>query len=81
MEKAIAKQVLKVVLRQSRELEDLVRLLHDHVEIEEFEAYRSAIAEVLASMLLGIINPVLEEHEDLVPHEDLRPRRRQKQSE
>ena len=59
-----------------RELEELIRLAHDNTEPDEYRLFRDAVAEVMTTTLLRIINPVLEEHEDLVPHEDLRPQRR-----
>lgn len=67
MTKELAKHMLDVVLRQSAELEELVRLLRDNADSDEFQKYREAIGQVLTDVLLGIINPVIAEHEDLRP--------------
>jgi hypothetical protein len=67
MDKQPASHALNVAVDCGAKLNDLVRFLKDHSETEEFRAYRLGIGRVMGELLRQIINPIVDEHEDLRP--------------
>jgi hypothetical protein len=67
MEREIAARVLNLALEHSAELNKLVEFLQERASEEDFRKYRLAIGQVMGEMLRHIINPILDEHEDLRP--------------
>lgn len=67
MRQDVASRVLEVALRQTDELTKLVDDLTDHVDLDEHQHLRRAIAQVLGELFTEIIRPVLREHPDLRP--------------
>lgn len=69
MTRDVAEHILGIALRQSAELAGQLPYLRQHLEPDEYRHYERSIAEVLANTLIGIINPIVAEHEDLRPPE------------
>jgi hypothetical protein len=67
MDKETASHALNVAVDCGAKLNDLVRFLQDHSEAEEYKVYRLGIGRVMGELLRQLINPIVEEHEDLRP--------------
>lgn len=67
MKREVASQVLDLALEYSTKLNELVSFLQVHADEEDFRKYRLAIGRVMGETLRQIINPIVEEHEDLRP--------------
>ena len=77
MKREDAARVLDLALECSAKLNGLVAYLQTHLERDEYEKYRLAIGRVMGETLRQLINPVVEEHEDLRPPGLDPPKRRE----
>lgn len=69
MKKDVAAKINTFMLAYGAELDHSVKLVTDTASAEEFEAYRAAIAKIMGTMLVDIMNPIYKEHPDLKPPE------------
>jgi len=69
MGREVAALIVETMLRQGRELDDLLIRAQPAVDETEFRELKLAIGKVLGSMLLDVMNPIFEEHPDLRPAE------------
>jgi hypothetical protein len=63
----IAANVSDLLLEFGARLDASVELVMKNCSTEEFQQYRTAVAKVMAEMLLGIMNPVYAQHPKLKP--------------
>ena len=69
MKKDVAETINRLMLDYGAKLDSSVKLVMDTSSAEEFEAYRMAVAQIMGTMLLDIMNPIYREHPDLKPPE------------
>ena len=69
MRRDVAEMISKLMLECGAKLDDSVRLIMESCSREEFEAYRSAVGQIMGTMLLDVMNPIYREHPDLKPDE------------
>jgi hypothetical protein len=69
MKKDIAETINRLMLEYGAKLDSSVKLVMDTSSAEEFEAYRAAVAQIMGTMLVDIMNPIYREHPDLKPPE------------
>ncbi len=67
MRKDVASQVNKLMLDFGAKLDESVMLVMNSCTDQEFEAYRSAVGNLMGCILLDIMNPIYREHPDLWP--------------
>jgi hypothetical protein len=63
----IAANVSDLMLEFGARLDASVELVMKNCGTEEFQQYRTAVAKVMAEMLLEIMNPVYAQHPNLRP--------------
>ncbi len=69
MKKEVAETINRLMLEYGAKLDDSVKLVMDSSSAEEFEAYRSAVGQIMGTMLVDIMNPIYREHPALKPAE------------
>jgi hypothetical protein len=69
MKKDVAETINKLMLEYGAKLDGSVKLVMDTSSADEFEAYRTAVAQIMGTMLLDIMNPIYREHPELKPPE------------
>lgn len=69
MKKDVAAKINTLMLAYGAELDNSVKLVMDTSNVEEFEAYRAAVAQIMGTMLVDIMNPIYKEHPELKPPE------------
>jgi hypothetical protein len=62
-----ARTISQLLLDVSGELDESVRVAKDGCSLEEFLSYRRAVAGIMHSILLEILNPLFREHPELTP--------------
>lgn len=68
MRREVAEEISNVVFGCSSTLEKSVSLFNDKLDPEDFERYRRAVAEVIATIVHGILLPIYVEYPDLRPY-------------
>lgn len=68
MKRELAAEVSKLVFGCSFTLERSVAQFRDEMEPADYERYRNAIAEVVATIVQEILLPIHQEHPDLKPY-------------
>lgn len=61
----VARHVIRALFRSGRELEELIPLLKENCEADEYQVYVKAIATAIASIHLEIGNRVTASHPGL----------------
>ena len=61
----VARYVIRASFRSGQELETLFNLLQSHCDPNEYKTYTTAIATVVASIQLEIVNRIVASHPDL----------------
>lgn len=69
MKKDVAETISKLMLEYGAKLDSSVKLVMDTSSADEFEAYRTAVGQIMGTMLVDIMNPIYREHPDLKPPE------------
>lgn len=69
MRKDVAENINQLMIEYGAKLDSSVRLVMDTSSVEEFEAYRTAIAQILGTMLVDIMMPIYRQHPELKPAE------------
>lgn len=69
MKKELAEKINALMIEYGARLDDSVRLVMDSSSPEEFERYRAAVAQIMGTMLVDIMNPIYREHPELKPPE------------
>ena len=69
MNKQTASDVSALMLEVTEKLNASVEHVRSAGSTEEFESYRSAVAEILGTVLLEVLNPIYAEHPELKPAE------------
>lgn len=65
--KQVAKDINDLMLEYQGRLSESVSLVRENCDDAEVYAYRKAIGEVLAKMILGVMNPIYDTHPELKP--------------
>ena len=68
-DKEVASRVSNLMLEFSEKLNDSVALSKERCSDAEFKAYRAVVGRLMGEMLLGVMNPLYQEHPDLKPKE------------
>lgn len=63
----VAREVGDLMVGFSHRLNASIALVRDHGSLDEFHAYREAVAKILTDMLLDIMNPLYARHPKLKP--------------
>lgn len=69
MKKDVAETINRLMLDYGAKLDSSVKLVMDTSSVEEFEKYRMAVAQIMGTMLVDIMNPIYQEHPELKPPE------------
>lgn len=69
MNKDVAETINRLMLEFGAKLDGSVKLVMDSGSAEEFETYRMAVAQIMGTMLVDIMNPIYREHPELKPPE------------
>ena len=67
MNKAVAQEVLHIVLKYSSELDSKLEKISTQCPKEDFVFYRKGIGLVMGYTLTDIMNPIFDEFPDLKP--------------
>ena len=68
-QKDVAAEISQLMLGCGSKLNSSVELVKTRCSAEEFEVYQRAIGNLMADMLLDVMNPLYEQHPDLRPAE------------
>ena len=67
MKHETAQQILELLLKHSKEQNDVLQKINNEESYVEFERVKSMIGRTMGSMYLDAIHPILTEHPDLTP--------------
>jgi hypothetical protein len=67
MSHAVAKTIIDLVLRHVAEQTDILMDLHNGCTDEEYKIYSRMIGRSMGTMLIDVINPIVEKYPDLKP--------------
>jgi hypothetical protein len=65
----IAKEIVTVMLEAGARIDASVALVQERGTPEDLAHYRRAAGAVMAEILLGVLNPIFEQHPELKPPE------------
>ncbi len=65
----IAQQVSDLMIEFGERLNDSIIAVQEQCSPEEFNAYRLAVAKIMAEMLLEVMNPLYAQHPSIKPPE------------
>ncbi len=65
----VAKGISDLMIEYQGKLAESVATVRDNCDEDEVYDYRKAIGEVLGLMIMKVMNPIFEEHPDLIPKE------------
>lgn len=66
-DEAMAARVSEMMLEVGARLNESVRVVREMCSEQEFNAYRRSVGRIMGEMLLGVLNPLYEEHPMLRP--------------
>ena len=66
MDDDLAWQIVRVVFRSSRELQDLLGLLKDRASTDDYRTYSMGIARAIDAINDALLNPVTAAHPEFV---------------
>jgi hypothetical protein len=69
MKKDIAVTINDLMIEYGAKLDESVRLVMQSCSEEEFQSYRAAIAQIMGTMLIDVMQPIYREHPELKPPE------------
>lgn len=69
MKKDVADVINRLMVDYGAKLNESVRLVMETSSAEEFETYRTAVGQIMGTMLIDIMNPIYREHPELKPPE------------
>ncbi len=69
MKKETAAEVLQVMIDCGARLDRSVQLVKDTSSEEEFKRYRSIVGDIMADMLIRVMNPIIADYPELKPKE------------
>ncbi len=67
MKRDIAETINNLMLEYGAKLDESVRFVMENCSKDEFDRYRSAVGQMMGTMLLDVMNPIYREHPDLKP--------------
>jgi hypothetical protein len=67
MSRQAAKAIVDLMVRQGAQQNALLAEIRSSCTEDEFQRFKSMIGRSMASMLLDVINPIVEMHPDLRP--------------
>ena len=67
MSRAAAKIVLGTVLRHAAEQDEMLSNIKGKCTAEEFDQYKEMIGKSMGTMVLDVMNPIIEKYPDLKP--------------
>jgi len=67
MEQGLAKKLIELLVGQGVELDESIRWVQQEASPEEAKRYKEAVATLLTTSLVEILNPLWREHPTLVP--------------
>jgi len=67
MSREAAKKIVDLMIKHGAEQNALLAEIQSICSNEEFQKYRRMIAQSMGSILLDVINPIVEMHPDLKP--------------
>ena len=62
-----AKAILDTILRHAGEQDEVLAKIQGKCTPEEFSEYRTMIGKSMGSMVLDVMNPIIEKYPDLTP--------------
>lgn len=65
MERELARHVVRVAFRAGGELEEVLRLLKQHLPADEYRDYAMGIAAAVDAINVALLNKVMAAHPDL----------------
>ncbi|WP_347253145.1 hypothetical protein [Leminorella grimontii] len=68
-DKEVAKKISEMVLKMGGELNDSLFLVQARCNEDEFLVYKKQVVNLMADMLLNILNPLYKKHPDIKPKE------------
>ncbi len=68
MNKQVASEVVDLMIELGDKLNHSVSLVQSSCTENEFTVYRRAVANIMGSILLDVMNPIIDEHPDLKPN-------------
>lgn len=68
-DKNSAYKVNKMMLNIGKDLDQSITDIQDYLSESELNKYKLAIGKVMSEMLFEIMNPIYEEHPELIPQE------------
>jgi len=69
MKRDVAEAINKLMLDYGAKLDDSVKLVLESCTQPEFEAYRTAVGQIMGTMLLDVMDPIYREYPELKPDE------------
>jgi hypothetical protein len=72
MSREAAKKILDLMIKQAAEQNQILLELQPTLSQEDFDRYKHMIGNSMGSMLLDVINPIVDMYPELTPSE-LRP--------
>lgn len=69
MKHDVAEQIVSIMQRVTREMDESISLVQQQCTDEEFIEYRRAAGRVMGYLFTDIVRPIFHEHPDLVPDE------------
>ena len=63
----LAKEIIGEMVVSQKKYNDLLLKINATSTNKEFDFYKKGFAQIMGSMLLDIINPIVKEHPDLKP--------------
>jgi hypothetical protein len=67
MKKETAAEILQVMIDCGARLDRSVQLVKETSPEEEFKRYRSIVGDIMADMLIRVMNPIIADYPELKP--------------
>lgn len=69
MRKDIAETINQLMLDYGAKLDQSLKLVMDTCSQSEFESYRTAVGQIMGTMLLDVMEPIYQEYPELLPEQ------------
>lgn len=69
MTKTVAASISDLMIKHGAELNESLQMVQMQCDEATFNKYRLAVANLMTSMLVDVMNPIYAEHPDLKPPE------------
>jgi len=67
MKHHLAKEIINEMVINLKKYNDLLLKIKTTSTQKEFDFYKKGFAQIMGSMVLDIVNPIVKEHPDLIP--------------